>query len=221
MIRNPGYKNGNQTYIYYYSSDTNWDEKTLTWNTKPSFMKRNAEKELFRFKIAKDENFEAKTEDERTMSFDVTDQVLELIHNGVEEITIFGTGDTDCGMSIQVHAKETAPAEFRPKLIGSFDEYTKEIDYTKDTYSVLKEKLVNANKVLAAQNPTNDEIKVVYKELENAYKNLVSVLDPNDADNIAYQKPTRSNLAKQEVYKVTDGDVNTYWKGTFYILCGH
>ena len=84
------------------------------------------------------------------------------------------------------------------------------------TYSVLKEKLVNANKVLAAQNPTNDEIKVVYKELENAYKNLVSVLDPNDADNIAYQKPTRSNLAKQEVYKVTDGDVNTYWKGTFY-----
>ena len=230
MIRNPGYKNGDQTYIYYYSSDTNWDEKTLTWNTKPSFMKRNAEKELFRFKIAKDENFEAKTEDERTMSFDVTDQVLELIHNGVEEITIFGTGDTDCGMSIQVHAKETAPAEFRPKLIGSFDEYTKEMlttlvdqctalkesDYTKDTYSVLKEKLVNANKVLAAQNPTNDEIKVVYKELENAYKNLVSVLDPNDADNIAYQKPTRSNLAKQEVYKVTDGDVNTYWKGTFY-----
>ena len=78
----------------------------------------------------------------------------------------------------------------------------KESDYTKDTYSVLKEKLVNANKVLAAQNPTNDEIKVVYKELENAYKNLVSVLDPNDADNIAYQKPTRSNLAKQEVYKV-------------------
>lgn len=40
--------------------------------------------------------------------------------------------------------------------------------------------------------------------------------DPFDPDNVAYGKPARSGLNRAEAGKVTDGNQDSYWSGTYY-----
>lgn len=52
--------------------------------------------------------------------------------------------------------------------------------------------------------------------LSTAKENLLFNGDVDDPNNVAYQKATRSNLNKKDTFKVTDGDLNTTWKGKFF-----
>jgi LPXTG-motif cell wall-anchored protein len=230
IFKNANFTSGDQSYIFHYSTNTDWSETSLTWNNKPAFMDRNDTNLLFQFDIKQNDEYETKPEEEKTITTNITDKIIELVNEGHEQITIFTTAKNSLNTSILIHSKETSDETKKAKIVGSSKEYTMDMlnglvqqyesvdpsDYTQDSFAIFKEKLDVAKALLKQAEVTDIEIQNAYIALKEAYQGLVSTVDPNDPDNIAYQKPTRSNLSKTLAKNVTDGDLNTTWNGVFY-----
>lgn len=125
------------------------------------------------------------------------------------------------------HSKESGDGTLEAKIVGSYQNYRgqlealinecKELDssnYTEESFSVLTQVLNEVQQEYVEG--TSLENHVSYEKLLKAKEALVLVRDLEDVDNIAYHKPTRSNLSKTQSDKVTDGDLATYWSGSFY-----
>lgn len=119
IFKNANPDKGNQSYIFHYSTETNWDEGALTWNNKPAFIDRADTNELFRFNIAQNDVYEFKPDAQKTITTDITDTIVELVDGGHEQITVFVTALNNLDTSILIHSKETRDETKRPKIVGS------------------------------------------------------------------------------------------------------
>ena len=232
IFKNPNYNTGDQVYHFYYTTDTNWSETSVTWNNKPESVKRNAENLLFDFEIKQGFEYEFKSDEEKRITVDITDKVEQLVADGIKAITVFVVSENSMNTSLMIHSKESGNDGISraAKLVASKVGYTQEKlaglikecqdlnsdEYTKDSFADLQSVLDTAIAVNQNENATTAEIRTVYNELLTAKESLVSSADSNDAQNIAYGKPARSNLDKNNVYKVTDGDLSTSWQGKFF-----
>ena len=227
MFKNPGFNNGMQTYHFYYSDDTNWSESSLTWNNKPASIKHDGENLLCDFTIAQGDEYETKPDLQKTVNIDISSKIKELTKNGINEITVFVCAENKLDTSIMFHSKESGDGTLEAKIVGSYQNYRgqlealinecKELDssnYTEESFSVLTQVLNEVQQEYVEG--TSLENHVSYEKLLKAKEALVLVRDLEDVDNIAYHKPTRSNLSKTQSDKVTDGDLATYWSGSFY-----
>jgi putative alpha-N-acetylglucosaminidase len=239
IFKNPDYNAGNQSYRFYYTTDTNWNESTITWNNKPESITHEGENNLFAFDIEQGYEYENKTDEEKTIKIDITNVVENLVDQGISEITVFASAKDKMNTSLMIHDRTSGQPEanengtYASKIIASHEGITLEMlntlidecsaikgdDYTEESFSSFMDTL-NAAKEFVAGNPTDEnnarEIRDWYKKLEVAKDALVFNGDASDHDNVAYQKATRSNLNKKETSKVTDGNVNTTWKGKFF-----
>lgn len=230
IFKNADYNAGDQTYQFHYTTETNWKEKELTWNNKPASIDRKDERILFNFDIKQGDEYENKTDEEKTIKKDITETVTQLIKDGQKEMTVFVTAKNAMGTSLLIHSKETSDKSKVASILASKVEYTKEnlqtlydeyaaikgSDYTYDSFQNLQTQLKEAKKVLDKEEPTQVELKNALQQLKSAYDALVKSVDPEDSENIAYQKPARSNLSKDMTKNVNDGKLDTYWSGTFY-----
>jgi uncharacterized repeat protein (TIGR02543 family) len=119
IFKNAGYKNGNQSFIFHYSTDTSWSETSLTWNNKPSYMERNDSHHLFQFNISQNDEYEFKTDSEKKITTDISNTIMSLVDQGYEEITVFATALNSLNHSITIYSKETSEAAKAPKIVGS------------------------------------------------------------------------------------------------------
>ena len=51
IFKNPNPNEGDQSYLFHYTTDNNWSETALTWNNRPSSISRDAQDLLFAFEI--------------------------------------------------------------------------------------------------------------------------------------------------------------------------
>lgn len=236
IFKNADFKNGDQTYQFFYTTDTNWDETKVTWNTKPKDVHRESTNLLFEFKIQQGEEYEFKTEDEKRIQVDITDKIDELIAQGVEEITVFTSAKDAVNTSLMLHERTSGNASTTEngakasRIIASHEDFGVEklnqlitecetvnaADYTEESFKALSEALKAAKAFVETKPIDAKEIRAMYQTLLYAKNGLESILDPNDSQNIAYKKPTRTNLNKADVSKVNDGDNKTSWSGIFY-----
>lgn len=230
IFKNADYGNGAQSYDFHYATDNTWKENTLTWNNKPAGMNRDDDHILFQFDIAQGDEYETKTDEEKTIKRDISETVTALVQEGHQEMTVFITAKQAMNTSLLLHSKETNDQTKVAKIVATKDAYTKSMlktmydeyanisagDYTTSSYQAFAEKLKEAKIVLDKETPAYQEIKTAYTALKAAYDALVKSVDPSDTDNIAYQKPTRSNLSKDITTNVTDGNLASYWSGIFY-----
>lgn len=119
IFKNADYSVGDQSYIFHYSTNTNWSETTLTWNNKPSFMDRNDNQILFQFDIEKNNEYEIKPDAEKTITTNISDTIIKLVNEGYEEITIFATAKNNLNTSILIHSKETSDETKKARIVGS------------------------------------------------------------------------------------------------------
>lgn len=230
IFKNADYANGSQSYDFHYSTDNTWKETTLTWNNKPTSMNRDDDHILFTFDTAQGDEYEIKTDEEKTIKRDITETVTKLVNEGHKEMTVFISAKQAMNASILLHSKETSDQTKVARIVATKDAYTKTMlksmydeyvglsagDYTTASYQAFVESMKAAKTVLDKEAPAYQEIKTAYINLKAAYDALVKNVDPTDANNIAYQKPTRSNLSKDISANVTDGDIASFWSGIFY-----
>jgi hypothetical protein len=119
IFKNANPDKGNQSYIFHYSTETDWNEGTLTWDNKPAFLDRTDTNELFRFNIAQNDAYEFKSDAEKRITTDITNTVIDLVDEGVREITVFVTALNSLDSSILIHSKETSDVTKRPKIVAS------------------------------------------------------------------------------------------------------
>ena len=60
IFKNANYDTGDQSYQFFYTTDTNWSESTITWNNKPDSIKHAGDNSLFVFDIEKGYEYETK-----------------------------------------------------------------------------------------------------------------------------------------------------------------
>ena len=236
IFKNPDFNNGNQIYQFFYTTDTNWKENTITWNNKPSSIGHEGENILFNFEVKQGVEYESKPDQEKMITIDITNIIESLVDQGIEEITIFAVARNSMNTSLMIHERTSGLSssdqngEKCSKIIARHEGYDldmlnslinecKEInsdDYTEASYQELMAKLEDAQAFVDSAPTDLREIRDVYKELLNTKNNLVFNGDIDDPLNVAYQKPTRSNLSKNDVAKVTDGNSSTYWSGKFF-----
>lgn len=228
IFKNANPENCSQTYHFYYTTDTDWDETTATWSNKPEEVDKGAENFLFDFTFEANNPYEFKPEEEKIIHADITPAIASLIDQGVEQITIFAAAEDSKNTSLMFHAKESTLSS--TYIQASRVTYTKESlqalrdecaalsagDYTADSWKVLTEALQQADRVLADEEATMDQIRDAEFALQAAKDQLEISYDLNDKDNIAFGKPTRGNLSKDQTRYVVDGDVATTWSGQFY-----
>ncbi len=226
VFKNADYQNGDQEYIFCFTTENGWSENTITWNNKPSSIVRDSEKEMAVLAVEKGYEYETKTDEEKTVRLDVTDTVRALIEAGEDEVTVFAYAKNDLETSLLIHAKETSEESKRARILGikenvdaaqleALAEEVSQLDenkYTAESYAALETAYEEALGVLAQTEPAQQDVVAAFKALYAAYGGLVV----RDGENIAYGKTARSNLNKSNVYKVTDGNDGTYWTGIFY-----
>ena len=237
IFKNPGYNtNPTQTYQFFYTTDTNWDETTLTWNNKPESVNRNSSNLMGTFTIEQGDEYEIKTDAEKLVRVDITHAVEKLVDEGVTKATFFITGQNSSGTSLMIHDRTSGSVstdvngDKGAKIIASKTGITLDSlkglieecklissdNYSEDSYSALQSAISEAEAYVQT-NPTDArKIRDMYINLESAKNALVSTSDPDDTDNVAYQKPTRSNLSKDQTVYVNDGNNQTQWTGKFY-----
>lgn len=228
VFKNADPNNCPQTYHFYYTTDTDWDETTVTWSTKPASVDKGAENWLFDFTFEANDPWENKPEDEKIVRADISQTLSALIEQGVEQITVFAAAEESKNTSLMFHARESTlsstyiqakkEAYSRESLQALRDECAalSGADYTAASWKVLTEALQQADAVLASSESTSEEIKAASIALQAAKEALILSIDPNDEANIAYGKPTRSNLSKKQTDRTVDGDISTTWSGQFY-----
>lgn len=230
VFKNADYNNGNQDYIFRYTTDTSWDETTVTWNTRPSTIDRTNTNVLFSFHIDKGFDYEFKPDIEKVITSDITETVEKLVAEGRTAITVFVTAKESLNTSLMMHCKETADEPKRPRIIatntGISLQTLKELvvqvstakreEYTTESYTTFNQKLEAANLLITNNAEDIVAIRKAYRELKNAFALLVRLVDPTDPTNIAYMRPVRSNLSKSLVKNVNDGDPATTWSGVFF-----
>ena len=236
VFKNAGYNNGTQTYQFYYSDDIDWSETSITWDNKPASITYEPSRLIAELTIEKGDEYEIKTEEEKCVRLDITSAVKDWVEAGKEEITIYAMAETCMETSLMIHDRSSGMAssdetgKYASKIIASnsginLDSLTNLIeaykqisskDYTQESYETFQQVLADAQSFVET-NPTDAQaIKTMYQSLVDAKNQLVSTLDPTDPDNIAYQKPTRSNLNKDQTSNVTDGKNTTQWAGKYY-----
>lgn len=228
VFKNADPGNCPQTYHFYYTTDTDWDETTVTWSTKPASVDKGTDNLLFDFTFEKDDPWEFKPEEDKIVRQDITQAVMNLAEEGVEEITIFAAAEESKNTSLMFHAKESSlsssyieasHAEYSAASLQELADQASALqqkDYTADSWAVLQQALENAEALLKMDNPQESLLAAAANALRSAINGLVSALDPGDPANLAYGKPTRSNLSKKQTARVNDGDVSTAWQALFY-----
>lgn len=232
IFKNANPENCPQTYQFFYTNDTNWSESSVTWNNKPESVKPKGTDLLFDFTIEKDFAYEPLSDEEKRIRIDISDTVEKLVSEGNTAITVFVAAKDSKNTSLMIHSKESGNdgVERGAKLVASQFGYNqaklKELidecdainsaDYTESSYAELLKVLNEAKNLNQIENASTTQIRNMYKKLLATKENLVSVLDPEDASNVAYEKPTRSNLDKNNTKNVTDGDLTTSWQGKFF-----
>lgn len=230
VFKNPGYDLMDQTYYVNYSTDTSWNEATVTWNNRPSDIKeKDAGNRLASFEVKKGIEYEKETDANKIIRIDITQGILNLINEGHTEITVYLTAQTATNnSSIMIYSKETSNQDQIAKIKAtSFSKNDLKIlidecsalnsgDYTQDSFKKLTAAMNLAQEVYDNQTATDEQIIAAYNELMNARNALVSSQDPDDANNVAFMKPTRSNLSKDQTVRVNDGNYESNWSGKFF-----
>ena len=107
IFKNPDFNNGDQIYHFYYITDNEWSETGITYNSKPETM-TNAANLLFDFTILKGTQYETMSDEDKHISFDITDKVKTLVEADVQQITVFAIPESDKQLSLMLHSKESA-----------------------------------------------------------------------------------------------------------------
>lgn len=118
VFKNADFDNGDQNYIFCYTTQTDWSETTVTWNNRPSDVVRGSQSVLGVFGIAKGDEYETKTDEEKTVRMDITEKVKELVGQGETEITVFAYAENALETSLLMHAKETSDANKVARIVG-------------------------------------------------------------------------------------------------------
>ena len=85
----------------------------------------------------------------------------------------------------------------------------KEVDYTTESYGLLKMAITNSEDVLSNQYSTEKELQDAYDALVKALNNLKRVIK----ENIALNKPVNVSHNTADAYKITNGVKTDYWAG--------
>lgn len=230
IFKNADYNAGSQDYVFRYTTDTSWDETTVTWNSRPLTIDRTNANVFSTLHVEKGYEYEFKLDNEKVITKDITEVVEKLVTEGRSVITVFVTAKESLNTSLLIHCKETADEPKRARIIASNTgisfQTLKDLvlkvssvnreEYSIESYTIFGEKLVAAKMLIANNNDDIVAIRKAFRDLKYAYEALVLLVDPNDAANIAYMRPVRSNLSKLLVKNVNDGDMSTAWSGIFF-----
>ena len=189
IFKNPGFQNGPQTYHFYYTADTDWEEKSITWNNKPSSITRNATDLLFDFTIDNTTEYEILSDEEKHIRVDISDKIESLIADGVKEITIFTTAEQAKDTSLMIHSKESGDGSRTATLTAEHIGYSQEMlfnliqdckalspdKFSAESYENLLKALETADHVHGQENAELSAIRNAYKSLLEA-KNALSVI---------------------------------------------
>ncbi|MDR1809124.1 MAG: alpha-N-acetylglucosaminidase C-terminal domain-containing protein [Prevotella sp.] len=147
IFKNADYNTGDQDYVFRYTTDTSWSETTITWNNRPATLDRTNTDILFTFHIDKGDEYETKSDAEKTITRDITETIEALVAAGHTELTVFVTASASLNTSLMLHCKETSVEAKRPRIIASKAEIEAEnIAYKKPARSNLsKSQVVNVN----------------------------------------------------------------------------
>ena len=226
VFKNADYNNGNQDYIFCYTTDNSWSETGVTWNSLPSSVVRDSKNRLGVLSVVKGDEYETKADGDKVIKMDITETVKALINQGKEEITVFAYAENDLETSLLIHSKETSDENKRARIVGVCENIginnlkslvgeaakKKQSDYTSLSWKSFKEAYDTASAVAAKSAPKSLEIINAYKALDAAMNTLVVVT----GNNLAYGRTARSNLNKTAVSRITDGNPATHWSGAFY-----
>ncbi len=217
-----------QVYEFYLSESTSWTETASKWNNS---VVADPENLLYALTVEKDEDFEKKTEQEKIITFDITERIRPLIERGVREVSIIVTAKNPSKTALLIHSKESSDGkeQLGPKIVASCQDYREQLDtllkecgqlakddYLQDSWAVFEKARNVAQNIL--DNPDSSRIVIgnAYWDLKNAKAGLRLSSDPADPSNIAFNKPVRSNYTKTTTWTVNDGDPTTTWKGTLF-----
>ena len=236
IFKNADYNTGDQTYRFYYSTDTDWSETSVTWNNKPEDVTRDSQQVLFDFDIKQGDEYETKPDAEKEIHMDITETVEALSDQGVKEITVFTAAINSMNTSLMIQDRSSGNASadengiYAASIVASHEGITLEqlnqliaeceqldsSQYEEDSWRAFYEQLSIAKEFAAADPQDSREIRDMYHALEEAKDALITLIDPADPDNVAYRHPVRSNLSSADAEKVNDGDLSTSWSGKFY-----
>lgn len=227
IFKNADYNSGDQDYVFRYTTNTSWNESTITWNNRPTEISRTNTDVLFTFHVEKGDEYEFKEENKKVITTDITTTIEKLIAAGHTSITIFITATESLNTSILIHCKETSDEAKKPRIIASnafqvLKNLVSQVsslspeNYTTESYTVFARQLSTAAELITNNSTDLTAVRKAYNDLKNTYEALVALSDPNDTGNIAYNKPARSNLSKLQAQYVTDGKLSTSWSGIFF-----
>lgn len=209
IFKNANPDKGNQSYMFHYSTETNWSEGTLTWNNKPAFIDRTDTKLLFQFDIAQNDVYEFKSDAQKTITTDISDTVIELVNEGHQAITVFVTALNNLDTSILIHSKETRDPAKRPKIVGSDGSVTEPepgdpVDPSDpDNIAYQKPARSNLAKNLAA-NVTDGNLSTTWSGIFYPSYVDIDLMDQYDLSEIQLYVPT-GKITNYTLYGSNDG----------------
>lgn len=196
IFKNLNYNVANQEYRFHYSTNTDWQEDKITWNTKPNDISRDNNDLLFSFFIQQGDEFEFKSNEEKYIRRDITNTIYDLVSNGKTQITVFTTAKYGANTGLMMHCKESQAEQSQPKIVGESNAvtmeklqnlYTQSIDidgsqYTKESYSDLQNALKEAKIVI--DNPKSNLAKIIesFHQLNSTKENLKKYIIDAQAD---------------------------------------
>lgn len=228
IFKNEYLENGPQIFHFYYAEDASWSEESVTWETKPEAVNYESAKLLFDYNLNDFLPREFLPEEDKIVKADITPNILDLAERGVKQITVFTGAEDSRDTTLMIHAKESelsassitaARTDYNKDSLSALCDKANALnegEYMADDWAGMKAVWKKAVQLLSEEEPDGLALKDVSLRFARELGAMRLAVDPEDPENIAYGKPTRSNLSKQETWKINDGKDETYWQGLFF-----
>ena len=119
IARIADFASGNQTYNFYYATNVDWSETNVSWNGIINSIPDDEAHLLTTFDIAKGVDYTWKSNEDATVSLDITDLYLSLLGDNAQTLTVSIAAVNSLETTLQIHDKTSLGGGYGAKIVTS------------------------------------------------------------------------------------------------------
>lgn len=119
IARVADYLRGNQTYNFYYATNVDWNDETVTWNKIINSIPADDAHLAGSVEVKKGKEYSSLTKEDATVCVDITDLYMSLLTSEAQTLTISVVAAASLDTTLQIHDQTSLDGTYGAKIIAS------------------------------------------------------------------------------------------------------
>ena len=119
IARIADFASGDQTYKFYYATNVDWSEESVTWNSVIDSIPSDDDHLAGTFETKKGKDYSWMDKEDATIRIDITDLYLSLLSAERQTLTISIVGINSIETTMQIHDKESLDGTYGAKIVAT------------------------------------------------------------------------------------------------------